>query len=55
MKDLDLLVRKFELMRIRWRILNGRTRCIDEETQDGALWWLDREIIALNEKQPLAG
>lgn len=51
--DLDLLIRKFELMRIRWRIENGRVNCCDEETRDGALWWLNQEIDALNAKQPI--
>lgn len=42
-----MIWRKFELKRLRWRILTGRTQCADEATRDGALWWLDREIEAL--------
>ncbi|MFR9710771.1 hypothetical protein ACL02P_15490 [Paenibacillus sp. MB22_1] len=45
--DQERLYRKFELMRIRWGIRNGRIKCCDEATRDGALWWLDREIEAL--------
>ncbi|MEK5480338.1 hypothetical protein NYE70_25900 [Paenibacillus sp. FSL R5-0407] len=47
MPNVDLLIRKLELMRIRWGIKNGRVWCCDEATKDGALWWLDREIEAL--------
>ncbi|WP_198524787.1 hypothetical protein [Paenibacillus phocaensis] len=56
LNDQDLLIRKFDLMRIRWGIENGRVPCRDEATRDGALWWLNQEIEALEkEKQPLAG
>ncbi len=49
--DQERLYRKIELMRIRWGILNGRVACRDEATRDGALWWLDREIEALEKRK----
>lgn len=54
LNDQDLLIRKFDLMRMRWQLLNGRAEC-DPETLPAALDWLNGEIAALEkEKQPLA-
>ncbi|WP_157686451.1 hypothetical protein [Paenibacillus senegalimassiliensis] len=40
-------LRKFDLMRRRWQLLNGRATC-DPELLPAALSWLDGEIAALN-------
>ncbi|MNJ62655.1 hypothetical protein D3C77_585040 [compost metagenome] len=51
MGGLDLLIRKFELMRMRWGIENGRIQC-EPGVKPAALDWLNGEIAALgNEKQ----
>lgn len=44
--DLDLLIRKFELMRMRWGIANGRVKC-HPDVKPAALDWLDGEIAAI--------
>lgn len=54
-EQLALLIRKFELMRIRWGIENGRVKCCDEATRDGALWWLDQEIDAIEKTSSEVG
>ncbi|MCM3041686.1 hypothetical protein M3201_18490 [Paenibacillus motobuensis] len=49
----ELIWRKFELMRLRWRLLNGRAQC-DSEILPAALDWLNGQIASIEkEKQPI--
>lgn len=44
---LDLIWRKYELLRIRWRLITGRTYS-DPEVLPAALDWIDGEIAEIS-------
>lgn len=44
---MTLLWRKYELLRIRWRIIEGITP-VDPEVKPQSLAWLDKEIEEIN-------
>lgn len=44
--DLNLVWRRLELLRLRWRLVNGRVYC-DPEILPAALDWIDSELVGL--------
>lgn len=48
--ELELLWRKFELLRLRWRITTGRTPG-DPEVLAAAVCYLDNQIAEIEAKQ----
>lgn len=46
MNDLEVIWRRFELLRFRWSLTNGRVKC-DPETLPAALDWIDSELAVL--------
>lgn len=46
MNNIDVIWRRFELLRIRWNLTNGRIYC-DPEVLPAALDWIDGELAGL--------
>lgn len=44
--NLDLVWRRYELLRFRWQLTNGRTSC-DPDTLPAALDWIESELAGL--------
>lgn len=46
MNELDVIWRRFELLRMKWRIENRNT-CPEEAVRDAALNWIEVELNTL--------
>lgn len=47
MKDLNLAWRRLELLRIRWKLINGLAPC-DPETLPAAVDWIDSQLAEMH-------